>query len=294
MRFLDRSRVATFGALNALAALLGCYPGQEAPSSEPAATTASGDAGQAASACTAGSVLTYENFGGPFLSRYCTGCHGSAIAEPDRQGAPVSLSFDSAESARKHRGALQAAVRSKTMPPTGGPSDKERTAFDAWLLCGAPGFGPEPIDASTAAVWTPPTGACAAKRAPLPAQVMPRCADATRLCMNACAGDQSCENTCIAQDTTPPVAGVGCNECLQNQLLACAETGGCHDAIADVLCCGERECPPGSAGGCFQTKCANAFTGFIYCVAYAAPECLDRNVGDVRACFAPPRDAGAD
>lgn len=90
-------------------------------------------------ACPPGSELTYENFGGPFLDANCQRCHSSAAE--DRNGAPVSFTFDSVEEVRDHRERIfaRAAGNNTSMPP--GPDDPpagERAMLAEWLACGAP------------------------------------------------------------------------------------------------------------------------------------------------------------
>jgi uncharacterized membrane protein len=90
-------------------------------------------------ACPPESELTYENFGGPFLDANCQPCHSSAAQ--DRNGAPVSFTFDSVEDVRDHRERIfaRAAGDNTSMPP--GPDDPpagERAMLAEWLACGAP------------------------------------------------------------------------------------------------------------------------------------------------------------
>ena len=44
--------------------------------------------------CPSMSPLTYQSFGGPFFSNYCTGCHSSKLSAENRHGAPAGLDFD--------------------------------------------------------------------------------------------------------------------------------------------------------------------------------------------------------
>ncbi|MBA3392821.1 MAG: hypothetical protein H0T89_09260 [Deltaproteobacteria bacterium] len=40
-------------------------------------------------------TLTYENFGRPFMEKYCTQCHASTLPRSMRNGAPLFHDFDS-------------------------------------------------------------------------------------------------------------------------------------------------------------------------------------------------------
>lgn len=114
-----------------------------------AALVSCGD--EADEACPPDSDLTWSTFGDPFVRSWCTGCHSSALAEPDRQGAPVGVDLDTLEGVRAHLADVRRrAVREADMPPAGGPDEGDRALLDEWLACGAPGVddgGPaEPID----------------------------------------------------------------------------------------------------------------------------------------------------
>jgi hypothetical protein len=84
-------------------------------------------------------ALSYESFGAPFFLSYCQGCHGSARAEGQRQGAPRAISFDDVAAIRQHASRIwaRAADQNATMPPVGGPGVLERQKLGAWLACGA-------------------------------------------------------------------------------------------------------------------------------------------------------------
>lgn len=40
-------------------------------------------------------TLTYDNFGKPFMEKYCVWCHNSALTRSKRNGAPLYHDFDS-------------------------------------------------------------------------------------------------------------------------------------------------------------------------------------------------------
>lgn len=87
----------------------------------------------------AGTNLTYDSFGRPFMAQNCQTCHGQASA--DRKGAPSGYDFGSVESIREHKSRIfaRAAADNTTMPP--GPDDPpetERRRLAEWLACGAP------------------------------------------------------------------------------------------------------------------------------------------------------------
>ena len=49
-----------------------------------------------AAECPPDSFLTYENYGQPFLTTWCTPCHSSHLeALEERQDAPLGVNFDS-------------------------------------------------------------------------------------------------------------------------------------------------------------------------------------------------------
>ena len=84
------------------------------------------------------SYLNYDNFGAPFMTSWCDGCHGEAIPPGMRQGANADVNFDTLDEVRQ-RGAeiVQEAGKSHLMPPAGGPTDAEREMLVEWVTCGA-------------------------------------------------------------------------------------------------------------------------------------------------------------
>ena len=89
--------------------------------------------------CPPDSELTWDNFGGAFLASHCQRCHASDAE--DRNGAPTSYTFDSADQVRElsERIFVRAAGDNTSMPP--GPDDppaEERELLAEWLACGAP------------------------------------------------------------------------------------------------------------------------------------------------------------
>jgi mono/diheme cytochrome c family protein len=120
--------------------------------------------GRGATACPPGSTLRYEgggdaargepaDFGRGFFARHCVGCHGSAVREPRRSGAPAGMNWDGLEAIRRERAwidavasrdeapADEAPIPGMVMPPRGArtrPSAEERRQLAEWIACGAP------------------------------------------------------------------------------------------------------------------------------------------------------------
>lgn len=93
--------------------------------------------------CPDDSTLTAEDFGGPFMLTYCTGCHHSALPEGERAGAPLGVDFDSLTDVRAQAARIwaRAGDQNATMPPVGPPPEDERARLGEWLACGAPARG---------------------------------------------------------------------------------------------------------------------------------------------------------
>jgi uncharacterized membrane protein len=85
------------------------------------------------------STLDYQTFGAPFLSNWCTGCHGRGVPADMRQDAPSDVNLDQLTDvpALAERIQLRATGATPTMPPAGGPSDEERALLAEWIRCGA-------------------------------------------------------------------------------------------------------------------------------------------------------------
>ncbi len=90
--------------------------------------------------CPEGSELSYDNFGGPFILDWCSGCHASALPVGERQGAPQGSDFDTLDRIRAAAPRIWARSgdHNVTMPPEAGPDDQERAMLGEWLACGAP------------------------------------------------------------------------------------------------------------------------------------------------------------
>jgi hypothetical protein len=280
---------AAFPALVVASSAVYACSGSNAAIPAPSADGSAPDGGATASipgrACPENTPLSYQSFGQPFFSSWCTGCHSSALPADLRRGAPADVNFDTLASIRAKLPDVYAMAGDThtTMPPAGGPPPDLRRQLGDWLACGAPGdestFDVVPSDAGGPAL---PSGPCAAKHDPLPASSLPRCAAATYTCMQACktkgSDADACSRQCSASDPTPrdPVTGVDCAGCLATQLLACADRA-CHGPLAEYFCCASADA---GANGCVSEK---ATLGV--CLYYASPTCLYADGPDQGACF---------
>jgi hypothetical protein len=84
------------------------------------------------------SYLTYGNFGEPFITNWCRGCHSSDLPANMRQMAPVAANFDDLTMVKSwgNKIAAKAGSNPASMPPAGGPSDEERAMLREWIGCG--------------------------------------------------------------------------------------------------------------------------------------------------------------
>lgn len=82
----------------------------------------------------------YETFAAPFLARFCTRCHSTALAGDDRNGAPDDLSWDDEAIVRENLDIIRRAVGVLNyMPPHDPtPSCAERQRMVRWIDAGAP------------------------------------------------------------------------------------------------------------------------------------------------------------
>ena len=90
--------------------------------------------------CPSGTNLTFQNFGGQFLRRYCSGCHSVNLSGSDRHGAPEDINLDTAADGLTFRIDMirYASGDEASMPPGVAVQKDERTLFREWLKCGAP------------------------------------------------------------------------------------------------------------------------------------------------------------
>lgn len=90
--------------------------------------------------CPPDSTLTAEDFGGPFMLTYCTGCHHASLPEGERAGAPLGVDFETLTKIRAQADRIWARSgdQNATMPPIGPAPADERAKLGEWLACGAP------------------------------------------------------------------------------------------------------------------------------------------------------------
>ena len=84
------------------------------------------------------SYLSYGNFGAPFVTTWCRGCHASGIPAGMRQKAPIDVNFDTEADvlAQAERIRARATGAKPGMPPAGGPTAEERALLAEWIDCG--------------------------------------------------------------------------------------------------------------------------------------------------------------
>ncbi len=260
----------------------------------------SGDSDARDAVCKSEAALTYDNFAGPFLLDWCTGCHSSVLSEGERQEAPVQINFDTLEDIRKHQPRImERAVHLQNMPPVGGPTAEERRLLGEWLECGAPVgtrvFSPEPPPPETA--LPVPTGACAAEVTFLEAVAIPRCSSSTWQCVVDCTSIVSededavseCQDACVAADESPATKHEGveldCEGCTFRQMSACAWQEGCAEQVALLMCCLEDCYSRVDPDACFASECGGAITAYSYCIGFDSPVCIDHESGPTGQCF---------
>lgn len=90
--------------------------------------------------CPPDSALTAEDFGGPFMLTYCTGCHHASLPAGERAGAPLGVDFETLTKIRAQADRIWARSgdQNATMPPIGPAPADERAKLGEWLACGAP------------------------------------------------------------------------------------------------------------------------------------------------------------
>jgi len=150
------------------------------------------------------------------------------------------------------------------------PTDAGSTADDAGMT----------VDADLA----DPLAGCDDPVPPLPAEMLPRCAGATRDCVSTCETSE-CMVSCLAADTTDAVIlgtrRIDCEGCIRHQQKHCIDDSGCHAEVGALECCLRMHCP---AGGC--AECAAAGTAWESCARSTAVGCLDPPIaGHYEGCY---------
>ena len=82
--------------------------------------------------------LNWNSVGAPFFLTYCSGCHGSALPEEFRQGAPLNIILDSFENVLPLAVAIQVVLTPELgldMPPAGELEPGEVASVIQWLSC---------------------------------------------------------------------------------------------------------------------------------------------------------------
>ena len=95
------------------------------------------------SSCPTAAPPTYATFGQAFFQSYCLGCHSQSRTGEARNGAPVTIDFDTRSLVRENTSDIdkQAAFGPKarnTLMPSGdqpGPSDAERIRLGEYIAC---------------------------------------------------------------------------------------------------------------------------------------------------------------
>ena len=96
------------------------------------------------STCPTTDPPTYASFGQGFFTAYCLECHSQAKLGADRQGAPVTIDFDTRSLVRENTSRIdqQAAsgptATNRLMPVAGHapvPSDAERVRLGEYIAC---------------------------------------------------------------------------------------------------------------------------------------------------------------
>jgi uncharacterized membrane protein len=88
--------------------------------------------------------LSYAHDVGPFMQRYCAGCHASSVSLEQRRGAPGDCNLDTEQDVLEQVALIDSMAAAgplavnREMPPrtyTRQPSDAERALLGRWLAC---------------------------------------------------------------------------------------------------------------------------------------------------------------
>ena len=95
--------------------------------------------------CPPTQTLTYDNFGKPFMTKYCTSCHSSEKTGVDRKGAPSFHDFDTlfgikavADHIDETTAAGPATINDGMPQDRPTPTTMERYQLGEWIACGMP------------------------------------------------------------------------------------------------------------------------------------------------------------
>ena len=89
--------------------------------------------------CADGTALTWTE-AGPIFGQRCAGCHSSALAGADRQGAPAPINYDTPEDAVVNAFVTWGSISSGAMPLPDAAALPAAEAAEIWewLSCGGP------------------------------------------------------------------------------------------------------------------------------------------------------------
>ena len=74
----------------------------------------------------------------PVFSEHCTECHSSELEDALRQGAPVGIDYDTAESSRLNSDRSWQMIVTEQMPLQNPVPTEEALLVWSWLSCGGP------------------------------------------------------------------------------------------------------------------------------------------------------------
>ncbi|MFK7931097.1 MAG: hypothetical protein AB8H79_23120 [Myxococcota bacterium] len=90
--------------------------------------------------CPPDSPLTYDNFGESLMLSRCAGCHGDAVEEGERLGAPLDVNLTTQAQVQDwlERVYARSADDNVSMPIVDNIDPIDRVRLGDWLACGAP------------------------------------------------------------------------------------------------------------------------------------------------------------
>ena len=84
------------------------------------------------------STITYVREIKTILDQHCLPCHSTSKSGAQRNGAPITINFDTYELAVANIERANTRIQAGTMPPTGGLDTEIRTTVMDWLATGTP------------------------------------------------------------------------------------------------------------------------------------------------------------